>query len=393
MSRLSRRALGACLLFSSWSAEARTYSATASTLKAVFAIVKSGDTIVLTGNIPGAVLQNRSFTKPVILDAKAAVFTNTLKIYSVTGLTVLGGHFGSATAAVNGVNVLGGGRITFTSPVVVGNRTSSHGIDFSRTTSVTVTGGTFTGLRSGISLTSVTGGTLSNNKSLASTSDGFDIAASHRISVTGNSCSGTVISAGAHPDCVQLWSIPGQPPTSDITIRGNTAVGNTQGFSLFDHAQGGGLRIYILNNQADITYTQAIACYQCVDSIFTGNVISTQPGAQWSARMSIIGGSNNRIANNSVAPFVRASLSPGLLVPGGFDAAKADLALADTVFTNAPGTAPASDPAILSRLGPASEAGAFGGEVPEPASWALLVVGFGLVGTVFRKRRRSVVAA
>lgn len=394
MKYVALRGLSVCLLLAGSPVGAKTLTATAATLKTVFASAVSGDRIVLSGTFAGMTLQTRVFSKAVVIDASAATFTNTLRIYNVTGLTILGGHFGSKTATLNAVSVRGGSRITFTSPVVVGNRTSSHGIDFSGTSSVTVSGGTFTGLRSGVSLTSVTKGTLSNNQSLASTSDGFDVAASHNISITGNSCSGTKISTGAHPDCVQLWSIPGQAPTSDITIRGNTATGDTQGFSLFDHNQGGGLRIKMLNNTADITYTQAVACYECVDSVFTGNTISTQPGARWAARMSIIGGTNNRIANNVIAPFVRSAVAPLGGVANAFDDAAADLKQVEAIsFKDAVSGAPARDSGTASFGARGVGASAADNGVPEPGTWALLAAGFGLVGTAFRKRRRGIVAA
>ena len=388
-----RSTFSVCVLVIGASAEAKTYSATSTTLKSVFANAVSGDTIVLSGKFAGATLQSKTFAKAVTIDARAATFTNTLKVYNVAGLTILGGHYGSTTAAVTGITVLCGDRISFTSPIVVGNRTSAHGINVSGTTNIAVSGGTFTGLKSGIALTAVTGGVLSKNKSLASTSDGFDVADSHSISITGNSCSGTAITAGAHPDCVQLWSIKGHAPQSDITISGNTATGDTQGFTSFDGDKGGGLRIKMINNRVDTTYPQGIACYQCVDSSFTGNVVTTQKGARWQTSINIVGGSNNLIANNSVGARPATVVAPAFdnvdSIASAFDAT--DLKSVEVVsFTDpwsrvSPGTS-----AKLSQGGATVLAG---GEVPEPGVWALLVAGFGLVGAAFRRRRRRFVAA
>lgn len=393
MERITRQALAACLLFIGCSAGATTVTATAATLKAAFANARSGDTITLSGTFAGATLRSMTFSKPLTIDARNAVFTNTLKIYDVTGLTILGGHFGSTTTAFTGASVLGGSRITFTAPVVVGDRTKSHGIDFSGTTKVVVDGGSFSGLRSAVALTQVTGGTISNNTSVASTSDGFDIAGSHNISITGNSCSGTAILPGAHPDCVQLWSLDGQPPQSDISVRNNTATGDTQGFTSFNAKDGGGLRIQMINNRVDISYTQGIACYECVDSVFSRNVVTTQAGARWQARMNIIGGSGNTITNNSIAAYVRAAMG---LAPGDMDAFKDAASLREfeaVVFTDVP-DGDALDPENAASVGAAARGVTDRtGAVPEPATWALLAAGFGSVGTAFRKRRRAVVAA
>jgi len=386
-----RHALGACLLLSAWSAEAKTYTVTATTFKSVFAKVASGDTILLKGNFGSATLKSRIFTTAVTIDARAATFAGTLRYSGVTGVTVLGCKYDSTTATVTGIAISGGSRITLTNPVVVGNRGKSHGIDVTSATNVSITGGTFTGLRAGVSFTGVTGGVLSGNKSLASTSDGFDIAGSRNISITGNSCSGTVASAGAHPDCVQLWNVAGRPTQSDITISGNTATGATQGFTSFDD----GNRIKMTNNRVDITYTQAIACYSCTNGVFTDNVITTQKGARWVARVNIIGGSNNTVANNSVGPMP----ANGLAFAGtarminAFDAAGSELGNMESVaFTRLEGG--------ISEAGMPSWRGAavdgiddLGGEVPEPAAWVMLITGFGLVGTALRRRRQVSVSA
>ena len=385
-----RHVLGACLLLTAWSAEAATYSATAKTLKSVFAKAVAGDRIVLSGSFASTTLQGKSFKTPVTIDARAATFTDTLKIYRVSGLTVLGGKYGSTTGTMTGMIVSGGDRITLTNPVVVGDRGKSHGIDVANTTNVSITGGTFTGLRSGATFTNVTNGSLVNNKSLASTSDGFDIAGGHNINITGNSCSGTKILAGAHPDCVQTWSLPGQPQQSDITISGNTATGDTQGFTTFD-GKLGGIRIKMTDNRVDITYTQAIACFSCVDSVITGNVITTQKGARWAARITIDGGSNNTVRNNSVGAYQKISAPEG--DTSAFDAARVDLLSAEvkdfTTFGK-PVAGPDSTAQVI-RADGAGEFGERGGEVPEPAVWALMLAGFGLVGTAMR--RRAVVAA
>ena len=358
-----RGALGAALSLFVFPLHAATVTATASTIKAVFAAAHSGDTIKLTGSFAATALTNRSFAPPLVIDATAAVFTDTLSLYSLTNVTITGGHFGSASRLVgSAVRVVGGSGIKLLSPIVVGNRTTGHGIDFSGTSNVTVDNGSFTGLRAGVALSGVTGATLSRNRSLHASSDGFDIADSHQVVVSANSCSGTAISAGAHPDCVQLWSVLGHAVQSDIQVIDNIATGATQGFTSFDPDKGGGLRISILRNRVDTSYPQGIACYACVDSIIEGNIVTTQPGSQWQTRINIVGGSNNLVEGNSVADYVapRAASLANLAVLAGDGIA---------------GPAPASYAAALT------------GEVPEPATWALLTVGLGMAGAMQRRRR------
>ncbi|MBC7521098.1 MAG: PEPxxWA-CTERM sorting domain-containing protein [Sandarakinorhabdus sp.] len=101
------------------------------------------------------------------------------------------------------------------------------------------------------------------------------------------------------------------------------------------------------DNYANILFPLGIACYACVDSVFTNNVMVTAPGARYRTRMAIVGGSNNIISGNVLGaypPVVKA-------------------------ITLAAGSAAA---------------------VPEPMIWAQLIAGFGVVGVIARRRTGAV---
>ena len=357
-------------------AAAAVLAANAATLKAVFAAARPGDTIRLSGSFGQTNMSNRTFATTLTIDARAATFTGTLSFNSVGNIRLIGGHYGSATDALQGIRVMTSDQVQISSPTVVGNHQGSHGIDIASSTHVSVDGGSFTDLRAAVTFTRVTFGRLSGNKSLASSSDGFDIAGSHKITVTGNTCSGTAILAGNHPDCVQLWSLPGEPRNSDITISNNTAIGATQGFTSFDPDAGGGVRIAMTGNRVDTSYPQGIACYACDDSIFTGNILTTQPGSSFRTGINIVGGNRNTISGNSVQAYVRAGNSAALGSALGFGETSA---LVDI----------AVEPLDQGELIPLATGAALTGEVPEPGVWALLIAGFALTGAGMRRRRAA----
>ena len=362
-----RSLIAASLLLCALPASGATLTATAATFAAVFASVKSGDTIKLSGTFGLTKLSDRTFAKAVTIDATKAVFTDTLSINNVNGLSFVGGEYGSSSVATHygkAVAVSGGSNIFFAKAIVVGAATG-QGISFEDSTTVGVRDSTFTGLHAGVSMSGVTDGSVYMNKSIGAVSDGFDVAGSHNVRVRANSCSGTSPSAGAHADCVQLWSILGKPVQSDILIMDNTATGNTQGFTSFTPANGGGLRISIIGNHLNTAFPQGIACYGCVDSTITGNTVMTAVGAAHKTSINVVGGSNNTVASNT---FGYSSASS--TVASTFTAvATRSLVTARIANTGLEGVSPQS-------------------AVPEPDVWAMMVVGFGAMGIAMRRRNR-----
>ncbi len=351
--------------------QAVTINATAATLTKAFAAAKAGDTIKLSGSFGATALSNRTFATTVTLDARAATFTGTLAITHVGNLSILGGQFGdSSTLLLQAVRVNQSDKITFSKPVVVGNASSGHGIDFIGSSHVVVDGGSFAGLRAGVTFSGVNGGIITRSTSVRAASDGFDIADSHQIKITHNSCSGTEMTAGAHPDCVQLWSIAGRPRQSDIEISDNTATGPTQGFSSFDPEAGGGLRIEMLRNRVDTSWSEGIACYNCDYSVFQDNVVTTQPGALFQTRIHIVGGSHNIISGNSVGAYAGPAAPAQLLALDDAPVGNFEPAIEVDKFAD---FFPDYDPSVAA--------------VPEPGTWALLIAGFAAVGGMLRRRR------
>ncbi len=369
MTIVGRGAFAAVALLACTPVAAKTWYATATTYKSIFTAAKAGDTIRLTGSFGRTVLQNRSFATTLTIDARGASFTDTLSFTNVAGIKLYGGTYRQYPTTAVAIRVSNSDRVVLYKPVVSGNGTSRHGIDVGNSTNITVDGGTFTGLGLGVGFTSVTGGKVINNKSIGSFSDGFDFADSHQILVSRNSCSGGATRPGAHPDCVQLWSIAGRKPTSDIEISDNTASGPTQGFTSFDPEAGGGDRILFLRNRVDISYPQGIACYNCRDSVVTGNVLTSLAGSKYRATINIVGGSRNSVTNNSIGP------QPTVRT------LEADTVVAAR-FADYAGPTEVAAARFAGALLPSAVAA-----VPEPGTWLMMIAGFGLTGAAARRRR------
>jgi hypothetical protein len=386
-----RAATFAALAATAIPASAASYTATNATLRAVFAKARAGDTIILRGNFDAIMLSDRSFATPVKIDARQARFSGTLALRNVNGLDFTGGTYGSAKSAwqnAGTIRVDSSSNISFTQPRLIGNGLGrARGMTFTDSKNLSVTGGDFSGFRLALGAVSSTDGIFANNKITRSTSDGINIANSHRITAQYNRCSGTTPSVGAHPDCIQLWSLAGNPVQSDIQLLYNIATGPTQGFTSFDADRGGGLRISMIGNRVDTSFPQGIACYSCFDSIITDNVLTTQPGARWRTRLNVVGGANNRVENNSIGPFDKPAAP--IEKPG---APKAGTTASALMSLNAFELAEMADGGALDVFDQFEAIqGQWAGEglaaVPEPGVWAQLITGFGLLGGLLRLRR------
>ena len=338
------------------SASAAVLNANPTNFASVFAAARDGDTIKASGTFGAVSLRNRTFATGITLDATDAVFTNTMMIQNVTGLKVLRGTYGSRTQAMSSgraIIVSTSANVTLQNNTFIGNgltpgigNLANHGVLVQSSNNVKVSAGNFSNLYTGIGVGSSTNVHLDSSKFTGMTSDGINIADSHFVTAIANTCVGSVPFFGAHPDCIQLWSLTGRPVQSDITLQGNYAYGDTQGFASYNPEAGGGLRISMIGNIVETTYGEGITCYNCTDSIFRDNLLSTLPGSLYRTIVNISGGGNNIIANNTI----------------GLKGAPLPLA---TLAMRTAATA-----------------------VPEPSEWAMLIVGFGLIGAF--KRRSTV---
>ena len=376
-------------------ARATTYQADPSNFASVFNNAQGGDTIVATGVFGATNLTNRSFVVPLTIDATNAAFTNSLLINNVQGLHITGGTFGSTTGTVRynaAVAAFNDSNLTFTKAYVIGAQTGT-GIALISSTGVSVTNSVFDSLHSGIDVANTTGAVLDHNRSTRAASDGFDIAGSHNVTVTNSSCTGSNPTSGAHPDCIQLYSIQGLPVQSDITVTNNFAHGATQGFTAFTGYAGGGLRYNISYNTAELSFSQGVACDRCIDSVLSYNTLVTLPGSKHITNFNVANGADNIIYGNTRDGQPVPNQSP---LPQPFDLGMLDTAdptyLLDLALSDELRDELAWDDTTFAGLITSAEAGSAApvvAGVPEPTTWALVVAGFGAVGAVSRRRRRS----
>lgn len=267
-------------------------TATPATFQQVLLDAKSGDAIRLApGDYDAVMVKQRQWSPAVTIDATGARI-RAVKLFEVSGLTWHGGFFDGGGVERSGVSVNVGSHL------IVDGTTMSHY------------------LRNGIGIGKVSDARLTNNAFTDMGSDGIDVALSRRVVIDHNHCEDSHPTPGAHPDCVQLWSRPTDPPEADITITNNVAIGATQGFTGFNHIRqdadgkpvddGGFDRIVVENNTAKVSFHHAISFYDCRDCVIRNNHVETLPNPdnpRVRAWIKVVNGTNVIACGNTVASF------------------------------------------------------------------------------------------
>ncbi len=197
--------------------------------------------------------------------------------------------------------------VTWTGGTFEGRATGLFGFASDHSDHVTIQGATFHNyLRNAVNFgPEVNDSKISGNAVSRSGADGFDVAMSHRVTIDHNVCTEFSTTDGSHPDCIQLWSRPTDPPVSDIVITGNSMIGAMQGISLFNHVRdgvddGGFDRITITNNSILNNSANGIAVYDCRGCTVRSNTVNSLPNYLNRAQLYVSGGSVNVCGNTVV---------------------------------------------------------------------------------------------
>jgi ribosomal protein S6E (S10) len=234
------------------------------------ASAKPGETLRLPpGDYGAVVLPSRSFSPAVRIDAAAARFTG-LVLNKVEGVTVAGGTIVGPGGKSYGVRITGGKDLRIENMAISG---ANRGIVIDRSSDIAIVGNRLANLGA----------------------EGINIALSRRVLIQRNSCrdfnptpavyaAGKLVRDGDHPDCIQAWSRPTAPPTSDIQVLDNEADGKMQGVFFGNHARngvddGGFDRIVIRGNRIRVAFPNGIYLADARGSEVSGNRISTIPGS------------------------------------------------------------------------------------------------------------------
>ncbi len=263
------------------------------TLTSALAAAHPGDTVrLVAGNYGPVAIKSRAFDPPLTIDASSAV---------VAGVTILNS---------SGIRWTGG--TLQGDPAAYG--TVTYGLRATASSAITIDGVHINDYRTGIVFDHISGGAVTGNWLTRMWSDGVDLAASRGITVAHNACSEFAPAPAAHPDCIQLWSVPDSPPTADITITANSAVGSMQGIDMFDHVndgvdEGGFDRISVTGNTVLNTYGDGIMVYSCRGCSVRNNNVASLPNYINKAQLYVTGGSVDQ-CGNTVAMVPRQSTPP-----------------------------------------------------------------------------------
>lgn len=253
-----------------------------SSIQSVIDHARPGDAIrLVAGNYPAIMIRSKTWVPGITVDATAARSAG-VKMSGTTGFAWNGGII-AGTASLPAAT--GGG--------FVANYGSAN---------ISVTNVHFSDLRLGVALERVTGANIAGNWFTRMSSDGIDVSLSRNVVIDRNTCTDFAPAPLAHPDCIQLWSRPILPPTADITISNNSAVGAMQGISLFNHIRdgvddGGFDRIMIKNNTVLNTYGDGVSAFDCRGCIIRDNDINSLPNYVNRAQLYIVGGSITQCGN------------------------------------------------------------------------------------------------
>ncbi|WP_197041886.1 NosD domain-containing protein [Sandarakinorhabdus oryzae] len=353
-----------------------------SNINAVLLTLKPGDTLKLTGTFETAVRFTKRDFGGVTLDARGAILREGLLMQDVRNLNIVGGTFGRTDADTREWATLGianSAHISVSGTTVVGNgNMRGAGIKVTGSQFVTIRDNRLSGHLGSIMLASSVDSLITRNVMTAAASDGIQIVDSHRVIAASNKCSDFTPGLGAHPDCIQLWSVADKPLQSDIFILNNSAIGNMQAYLSSDPKTGSGTQLTFAGNYAAVTYTHSVTCGNCTNSVFFNNVLSNLPNAVHGAPSLKIGPSPTNVVGYNPLYDLRG---------------RTDGWLPDPLWTS-------FQPDIAGQVGSKWDDRSFGfrsanelgAAVPEPANWLMMGLGFALVGMSRRRRPQLVLA-
>ena len=353
-----------------------------SNIKAVLLALKPGDTLKLTGTFETAVRFGQRDFGGVTLDARDATLREGLFLQGVRNLNIVGGTYGRTDADTLEWSTLGifnSAHISVAGTNVIGNgNLRGAGIKITGSQFVTIRDNRLSGHLGSIAMSSTVDSLITRNVMTAASSDGIQVADSHRVIISSNKCSDFTPGLNAHPDCIQLWSVSTKPLQSNIFVINNSAIGNMQAYLSSDPKIGSGTDLTFAGNYAAVTFTHTVTCGNCINSTFFDNVLSNLPHAKYGPGSLKIGPSPTNVVGNNPLYDLRG---------------RTDGWMPDPLWTS-------FVPNIAGQVGSRWDDRSFGfrtasasvSAVPEPAAWMMMGMGFALIGSTRRRGPRPVLA-
>lgn len=309
-------------LWSPAPAAAAQLTATPDNLASVLARSKGGDTVVITGDVSQRRIKNLSFSPPITLDARSATFT-ALELFDVKGLTLVGGTYrpwcgptvkgpmcgyaltfnGAENVAVRDARFVGPEE---SRPGLMGVMADGHGLTFGKSSKVELTGSSFVGFKGGLVIGTTDGFIVRDNAFYRLRAAGMQVGESRSGVIEDNLVYGIRVVSDEHPDGFQFWSRPTSPPVSDIVIRRNTVVGDTQGIAFQNHIRagiddGGFDRITIEDNDIWVSAPGGIVVNAIRGLTLNNNRVRTIAGSPYRSSIDPSRSSDIARAGNTVA--------------------------------------------------------------------------------------------
>jgi len=291
-------------------ARATTLPATEATLTAVLAGAHPGDRIQLQGAFGPRQING---PRGVTFDAHAATVSG-WEVADARDVGFEGGVWRASrpngTAYGDALHLEGGANLSFSGMNFVGPGESrpgqtaampdGHGLKILNATGVTVASSNFSGFKGGLVLGAVDGYAVRDNVFSQMRAAGIQAGETRHGLVERNLIYGIRIVTDEHPDGIQFWSRPTNPPSSDITVRGNTVVGASQGVAFMNHVRpdpatgrptddGGFDRITIDGNDVWVSYPGGIVASDVRGLVLTHNRVRTAAGAAYRASIQVDG--------------------------------------------------------------------------------------------------------
>ncbi len=305
-------------------------TATPETMAAVWPKVRGGDTLKMVGVFKGMMRHGGDFSPSVTLDLTGAVIDSggitkqALGWYArLSGVVFKGGELRGA----NPLRIDGGKRLVFDGQTVTGDdlvQVDGNGIWLIGCEDIEVKNGLFQNVRSGVVGDRCRKAWVHDNGFSRMGTDGCQFGSSQDVTIEDNRFAGFMPPAGAHPDCVQLWSRATSPPCADIVIRRNKMQGRAQGVGMFNHTRsypagttladgrkltvaerlndGGFDRVLIEDNDICVAFPHGICVSEGRDVRILRNAVSTYPQPEGRASINVSSCTGLIRSGNTVAP-------------------------------------------------------------------------------------------